>query len=262
MKAIPTHDGAKFRKPHHLGLDSSHLTGDEFAAAFKASEMGRVIDAANSHVFETDVNDIPDDPYYTQRHRNSWRDSLSLVISHEFLLWRRDRFRLKARLVQSTVMGLVVGTVFYKQANDPVSGVGVLYQSLLFIALGRVPFILPQIDNRDIVYKHQDANFYPSWVFVAGSSIANLPSSILDILLYGVVVFFLTGMAYNDGATILNFFIFLLLILLSAYATGAVFSVFSASLKDRSSAMGVVICAILVMVVFSGFTVQPDVIPP
>ena len=44
--------------------------------------------------------------------------------------------------------------------------------------------------------------------------------------------------------------------------SGLMFSIFSATIKDRPSAQAAMSIALVIMILFSGFTVQPDVIPP
>jgi ABC-type Na+ efflux pump permease subunit len=58
-----------------------------------------------------------------------------------------------------------------------------------------------------------------------------------------------------------NYFVFLLLVLLAAFTCGLMFSIFSATIKDRPTAQAAMSIALIVMVLFSGFTVQPNVIP-
>ncbi|EJK64578.1 hypothetical protein THAOC_14676, partial [Thalassiosira oceanica] len=58
-----------------------------------------------------------------------------------------------------------------------------------------------------------------------------------------------------------SYFMFLLLILLCAFTCGVMFSFFSATIKDRPTAQACMSIALVVLVLFSGFTVQPDVIP-
>ena len=121
--------------------------------------------------------------------------------------------------------------------------------------------VAPQIDVRGVFYKQQDANFFPTSSFVIGRSIAALPTSIIDALFYGTVIYWFTGLAYNEGASAANFFVFLLLVLVTAYSSGLMFSIFSATIKDRPTAQACMSITIVVLVLFSGFTVQPDVIP-
>ena len=68
-------------------------------------------------------------------------------------------------------------------------------------------------------------------------------------------------MAYNNGANIGQYFIFMLLMFVSGLTAGLVFSVFSATVKDITIAQAYMSVTAIVIVLFSGFTVQPNVIP-
>jgi hypothetical protein len=99
FKSIPTKDGARFRN------ETAHLSVEEFAVAFSSSDRGRYIREKNSDQFDDTANDIVDDTLFTKRYHTSWYKNLKLVTSHEFTIWRRNKFRIRARLIQSIVMG-------------------------------------------------------------------------------------------------------------------------------------------------------------
>lgn len=159
------------------------------------------------------------------------------------------------------MMGIIAGTLFWQQNDDPQSVMGILFQSMFFIALGAMQRIPEQYDVRGVLYKHQDANFFPTWTFVVGRSLAGVPTAIIDAIVYGTIIYFFVGLAHSDGASIGNYFVFLLLVLLASLATGVVFSIFSSSLPDKSTGQAANVIALVILVLFSGFTVQPDVIP-
>ena len=75
------------------------------------------------------------------------------------------------------------------------------------------PKVAPQIDTRGIFYKEQDANFYPTWTYVLARSLAGLPTSIQDALVYGSFIYWFAGFAPSAGC----YFVFLLLTLLCAF---------------------------------------------
>ena len=70
------------------------------------------------------------------------------------------------------------------------------------------------------------------------------------------------GLAISDGATAANYFIFLLLLFSVSLTTGLFYSIFSASVRVVTIAQAAMAVVSVVLVVFCGFTVQPDVIPP
>ena len=105
-----------------------------------------------------------------------------------------------------------MGTVFW-QISDPQTTMGVVFQCVFFISMGAMLKVAPQIDTRGIFYKEQDANFYPTWTYVLARSLAGLPTSIQDALVYGSFIYWFAGFAPSAGC----YFMFLLLTLLCAF---------------------------------------------
>ena len=96
-----------------------------------------------------------------------------------------------------------------------------------------------------------------SWIYVLARALAGIPTSLQDALIYGSLVYWMAGFASQAS----SYFMFLLLVLLCAFTCGVMFSFFSATIKDRPTAQACMSISLVVLVLFSGFTVQPDVIP-
>jgi hypothetical protein len=97
---------------------------------------------------------------------------------------------------------------------------------------------------------------------VCGRSLATIPSSIIDGLLYGTIVYWFVGLAHNDGASFVNYIMFVLITMFSSIGLGLLFSIFSAITKDRSTGQAYMSVSIVLLILFSGFTVTPNNIPP
>jgi ABC-type multidrug transport system permease subunit len=160
------------------------------------------------------------------------------------------------------VMGIIAGTVFWQQGWVTQSLAGILFQNLFFISLGAMMKVPQQFETRSIFYKHQDANFFPTWSYVLGRSLAGLPTALIDGILFGTIVYWFVGMAGpQNGASISNFFIYLLIMIVVSLTAGLVFSIFSSVVKDKPTAQAYMSITVVILVLFSGFTVQPDAIP-
>ena len=85
-----------------------------------------------------------------------------------------------------------------------------------------------------------------------------VPSSLQDALIYGSIVYWFSG--YVPLAA--NYFVYILLLLLCAFSCNVMFSIFSAKVKDRPAALAAMSVSVVVLILFSGYTVQPTVIPP
>jgi len=252
LQALPTKDGAKFLKS---GEETVHLTNEQFVQKYNESPRGQ--DMLRRLESESPKGASLDHPAFHRRYANSTWESIKVVFFREFLLWRRDTYARKARLMQDLIMGLVVGTTFF-QIDDPQTFMGVVFQCVFFVSMGAMLKVAPQIDVRGVFYKEQDANFYPTWIYVLARALAGIPTSLQDALIYGSLVYWMAGFTYQAS----SYFMFLLLILLCAFTCGVMFSFFSATIKDRPTAQACMSIALVVLVLFSGFTVQPDVIPP
>ena len=153
-------------------------------------------------------------------------------------------------------MGIVAGTLFWQGSDDAQSVMGILFQSMFFVSVGAMLKVPGQYETRSIFYKHQDANFFQTSTYVLGRSLAGVPISLIDGVLYGTVIFWFVGLAHNDGASIANYFVFMLLILVVSLTAGLVFSIASAVTRDKTMGQAAMAVAIVIMVLFSGFTVR------
>lgn len=135
-------------------------------------------------------------------------------------------------------MGVVAGSLFWQGSDDPTSVMGILFQSMFFVSVGAMLKVAPQYEVRGILYKHQDANFFPTWTYVFGKSLASIPASIIDGIVYGTIVFWFVGLAHDEGASVGNYFMFMLLILMASVVIGLQFSIFPALTSDRSTGQG------------------------
>jgi hypothetical protein len=279
IQALPTKEGAKFLSDEN----GKHLTTSEFSEKYDESLMGQAIRVSNEEPFAEDRKLTKEEKqHFKTRYHNSSYDSLKLLVHREMLLWWRDKYQIKARVMQGTwnycrecnrsprqmahfrlwidlIMGIVAGTVFWQQNDDPTSVMGIIFQSMFFVSVGAMLKIPAQFEPRSIYYKQQDADFYPTWAFVAGRSLAGFPTSLIDGVLYGSIIYWFVGLSSSDGPA--AYFIFVLLVIVSSMTAGLVFSIFSATVKDKSTAQACMSVCVVLLVLFSGFTVQPDVIP-
>uniref|UniRef100_A0A7S2YLL6 ABC transporter domain-containing protein n=1 Tax=Entomoneis paludosa TaxID=265537 RepID=A0A7S2YLL6_9STRA len=194
-----------------------------------------------------------------ERYANSTMKSLKLVIQRELLLWWRDKYQLKAKIGQNLVLGVIVGTLFWDASV--LSLIGVMFQSMFVQVIGAMLLIVKQFPYRAILYKQQDANFFPTWTYAAGRSVANIPNSLIDSVMYGTMIFWFTNMAYGDGASILPFFMFLIILFMTSYSTGLFFGIFPACVAVVTIAQAAMAVLVVCFILFSGFAIQPDVIP-
>ena len=115
------------------------------------------------------------------------------------------------------------------------------------------------VEERIIFYKHRDANFYSAWPFVFGRMISSIPQTLLDVLMFGLLMFYFVGFGgrEEDASFLLTF---LAILLAFAILMGQQLAIF-ASFANSSTAQAYSACVILVMMLFGGFIIAPDAIP-
>jgi ABC-2 type transporter len=98
--------------------------------------------------------------------------------------------------------------------------------------------------------------------YVLARSIAAIPIGMIDALYFGSYIYFLVGLALNQGsASVANYFLFMLILFISAWTSGLFFSIYSSCIQTVTSAQALLAVTLILMLLFCGFTVQPNVIP-
>ena len=105
-------------------------------------------------------------------------------------------------------------------------------------------------------------NFFGKSQYVLARSIAAIPVGLIDALYFGSFIYFLVGLALNQGdASVANYFLFMLILFISAWTSGLFFSIYSSCVQTITAAQALLAVTLILMLLFCGFTVQPDVIP-
>jgi hypothetical protein len=77
--------------------------------------------------------------------------ALRLALGRQWLLYRRSRVQLMFRAVQMTVMGIIIGTLFFQVAPAVENArvlIGGSFVTLLFLAFGSAPELGLVLQNR------------------------------------------------------------------------------------------------------------------
>ena len=154
LQMLSTPDAQKhYNAPPDEDRTKPH-TAEELSKLFRQSKQGIKVLADLNHPHKQiwgSARDVPrareaaltviDDTRFQQRFANSLPRSVLLNLKRNLTIWKRDKRVLIANAVKNIIMGVSVGGVFY-QTTDVVSILGVLFQGMLFIMLGK------KIDDR------------------------------------------------------------------------------------------------------------------
>lgn len=146
LQLLSTSDAEKLFEP--TGERHSPHTAAELAELFRESTLGeRILQELETPLMQVwssvrhDINHYDkvnhvDDSRFQKRYANSFPRSVFLNLRRNIRVWTRNKRVLIANAVKNIIMGVSVGGVFF-QTDDVVSILGVLFQGMLFIMLGK-----------------------------------------------------------------------------------------------------------------------------
>ncbi|KAG6973080.1 hypothetical protein JG687_00001112 [Phytophthora cactorum] len=216
----------------------------DFSQAFARSgiriatltELYTPLSAAQLQDMETHLKHLP------EFHQSFWA-ATSTLMRRQLLVtaWNKAFFRGKAVLL--LLMGLLYASVFYQFDFEDVQVVmGILFFSIMYLALAQTPMLPVYFAARDIFYKQRRANFY---------------RTAMESLVFGTLVYWLCGFVQTAGAYIL----FEVLLFLTNLAFSAFFFYVSCITVDVHVAKPLAMVSLLISILFSGFVVTRTKIP-
>lgn len=270
IQVVSSGQGAELYSPQPAlkALRPDAPTIDELAQLFRQSKLGKHVQESlrNDHTYVWEIKeDTPLGARISQvaltsqmryRYANSFPRNFYLLLKRFLMLWLREKRIIIASFLKNILMGCTVGGVFANE-DDPVSLLGLLFQGGLFIMLGAMQMAGSLIEDRVIFYKHSNANFYSVWPFVLGRTVAGAPQTLLDVSLFGTLLYFLVGLNDRD---ISNYFLFLSILFTFAMMMNQQLAVF-ASFASASGVQVYSAVILLLFILFSGYIVPPEAIP-
>ncbi|KAF0715901.1 Aste57867_3123 [Aphanomyces stellatus] len=244
----------------YLTKPSSHApvpcSPADFGAAFKESEIyqAMVRQVEGPHHLDNQFNShLVVDPF----HQPFW-ESTKTVLRRQFRLLVRNTAFIKGRFAMVLVMGLLYGSVFYQMdAGMPQVTLGLIFTSILFIALGQAAQLATFMQFRHVFYKQRGANFFRTSSYVISTSLAAVPFAIGETLVFGSLVYWLAGFAADATA----FLLYLVILFLANLSFSAWFFFLSSATPNILIAQPITFLSVLVYVLFAGFIIIRPNIP-
>ncbi|KAF2685329.1 ABC transporter CDR4 [Lentithecium fluviatile CBS 122367] len=185
-------------------------------------------------------------PFYLQ---------LWALAKRQFLLKWQDKFGLVVSWITSITIAIITGTVWLNlpQTSDGAfTRGGVLFISLLFNAFQAFSELASTMLGRPIVNKHRAFTFHrPSALWIAQIGVDLLFSSV-QILVFSIIVYFMTGLVRDAGA----FFTFFLMIVTGYLAMTLFFRTVGCLCPDFDVAIRLAATIITLFVLTSGYLIQ------
>ncbi|CAI0544493.1 unnamed protein product, partial [Linum tenue] len=234
----------------------------EIARAFKNSRFGESLASAVSLPYDK-TKDHPSALSNTKYAASRW-ELLKTCFTRETVLMKRQGFLYIFKTVQVTLVGFVTCTMFTRARLHPVDEInGNLYIACLFFGLVHLQFNgfaeLPLLIGRlPVFYKQRDNLFHPAWAWSLASFVVRVPYSIIEAVMWTVVVYYSVGFAPSVG----RFFRFMFLLFWMHQAAMSIFRTMAAVARDPVIANTFASAALLIVFLSGGFIIPKAVMKP
>ncbi|CAI9094458.1 OLC1v1030203C1 [Oldenlandia corymbosa var. corymbosa] len=194
-------------------------------------------------------------PYLTQFRACLWKQHLSY--------WRNPKYT-AVRLIFTTFIGLLFGTVFWKlgskrrKQQDLFNAMGSMYAAVLFTGVQNATAVQPVVAiERTVFYRERAAGMYSSLSYAFGQIVIEIPYVLVQTLIYGVLVYTMIGFEWT--AAKFFWYIFFMYFTLMYYTTYGMMTV--AVTPNQQMAAIVSSGFYILWNLFSGFLIPKKRIP-
>ncbi|KAK9244771.1 ABC-2 type transporter-domain-containing protein [Lipomyces tetrasporus] len=159
-------------------------------------------------------------------------------------------------IISNVIMALVVSSVFFnlQMTTDSFFSRGaLLFFSILLNAFSSALEILTLYAQRPIVEKHVRYAYYHPFAEAVASMLCDMPLKIMVALAFNLTLYFMTNLRREVGA----FFTFLVFSFSVVMAMSMVFRTIASVSRTISQAMAPAGILILILVIYTGFTIPP-----
>jgi ABC-type multidrug transport system ATPase subunit len=214
----------------------------------------------------------PEPVVHTRRHATTKLTQFKMLMHRGWMSLVRDRADTRAGVVKNLLVGLLVGIVFYGQANieapfyDPDTGLptsdctnmtSLLFFAMMYCLMSNLQAI-PALCAKDVVYRRDLASFgYSAAPYWAAACLSHLPMITLTHTIY-VVLLYTTTQFPSNGAYFMYFYFLLFITNVTSYY----FALFlAAGTGSAQLAFALFPITFLFFSMFAGFTIPVKDVP-
>lgn len=168
----------------------------------------------------------------------------------------RSRILTQARAIQTLVLGVLVGAIYWQLERGATGGtdrLGMLFLTVInqfILSLIGVVSALPQ--ERAVVLREiRDGAYSPGMYFIAKAQ-ADTPMQSLFPAIFGTIVYWMVGFQADAG----RFFMYIACVVLVSNIGASLGFVVAALTGDTTVALAIVPASVLPMMIFSGFLIK------
>ncbi|GMF40399.1 unnamed protein product [Phytophthora lilii] len=256
---LGTNEQYKYEGELPRGMAHFPRRASEFADIFRESSIYadtmQALEAPHHLELLTDVGTHMDT---MPEFRRSFWENTRILMKRQTMVTMRNRAFIRGRTIMVVAMGLIYSSTFWQvdPTNVQVS-MGIMFQAILFLALGQVSQVPTFMASRDVFYKQRGANFFPTSAYVLACSVAQVPLALAESIVFGTMVYWMCGFTSTAGA----FICYMILLVLTNLVFAAWFFLLTAAAPDFHIAKPGSTFSIAFFILFAGFVMTKSTMP-
>ncbi|KJE94261.1 ABC transporter mdrA2 [Capsaspora owczarzaki ATCC 30864] len=196
----------------------------------------------------------PANPNVVPKYSNSVWTQFKLNLDRAIKINLRDPAGLQVRISRSIMTGFIVGTLFVQLGSDQVGArnkLGVIINSVAFFAFGAAAMIPLYLDERSVYNSQRSAKYFQPFSYFAAVNLADIPFTILEVLLFSIILYFTVGLRSGAG----YFFYWVFMNLAVALWSNSFCRAMTTIAPSFSIANAVIPAVIAIFLLFNGYLV-------
>ncbi|XP_034687784.1 ABC transporter G family member 31 isoform X2 [Vitis riparia] len=190
--------------------------GEDFADLYRNSENFREVEAA---IKSFSVPPPGSEPLHfpTTYSQDAITQFRTCLWKQNLVYWRSPEYN-AVKILFSTISALIFGSVFWDvgskrdSTQSLVMVMGALYASCLFVGVNNSASVQPIVSvERTVFYRERAAGMYSPFPYAAAQGLVEIPYTILQTIVFGVITFFMI----NFERTARKFFLYLVFMFLT-----------------------------------------------
>lgn len=275
---LPTPTGKVYRlslpELKELGLLDPPITASDFAARWRISEAFKSEDAQvlfslsrskqstsaplSASGIEASTSPLPLSVDFDALPQNPWYVQLNLALSWMWTYRIKDKVKLKTKIIQNIFMGCLFGTLFFQIPKDEAYQKNILILNvLMFTSQTAIPEVAANARARAVYHKHIDQGFYKAWMLSLAQTITSLPFVLADVLIFGQLIYWLTGLSQH----FFSFALYFVGSTLFGATMQNIMGLFPYFIRDEMKATIAAVLVLIVSILLSGVIATEGVIP-
>eukprot|EP00253_Pinus_taeda_P031794 PITA_31794 len=177
--------------------------------------------------------------------------------------WRNPQYN-TVRFIFTLCCALIFGTIFWRigqnmqKQQDILNALGSMFAAIIFMGFCNAVSVQPVVDvERTVFYREKAAGMYSALPYAIAQILIEVPYIYVQTLVYGVIVYALTGLTWTAAKFFWYLFFMFFTFLYSTY-----YGMIMAAVTPNASVASVLSSAcIAVWMIFSGFIIPRPRIP-